>query len=136
MKASLAASLITGECLHALAQVFEPIIQSHLSGIVNIASIGQFQWLMIGFPLAMPVAFAWHTWRVRFWGATALEKAEEYIAVLKLGVREANLPKAQQNLYWNAALSRLARDFSVGSMPPGPEAVVQEASVHGDLERG
>src|SRR5882762_897725 len=94
---ALATSFVVGECLQTIAKLFAPSLQAW--NAIDTTSFAQHEWLLIGISITMPVAFLWHTFRYFFRGTTPFERAEEYIAILKMGVDNAALSPTQQRIF-------------------------------------
>ena len=54
------------------------------------------------------------------------ERAEEYMDIMKLGVREAGLSATDQKFFWRSVMSKLMESFNVGVSPPPAVQVLEE----------
>lgn len=123
---ALVASIIVGECLHVIAKVLAPVVNTDAKSIVDLSAVAAHEWPLLGMIVTMPVAFCWHMILQRARGQTPFERAEEYIAILKIAAAAASLSGPQAKFFWNSALAKLANEFSVGSEPPNPKTLGTE----------
>jgi hypothetical protein len=117
---SFLTSLIVGEILQVIDKI---LFNGNIWLSIDPAKLDQHEWVLLGIALTMPPSFLWHIMRRARGGLTPYEKAEEYIAILKLVSDDAHRTPAQKQLFWSGILSRLADEFAVGKPPPDAKAL-------------
>jgi hypothetical protein len=129
---ALLGSFVVGACLESLSKIFAPALLTH-TGWVNITNLASYDWVLIGLVVTMPISFLWHTLGRLVRGPTPYEQAEQYIAILKMGVSNAHMTQASERMFWNSALGKLAQEFSVGARPPAPSTIITDLDTPASL---
>ena len=125
---SLLASLIVGEILQVIDKI---LFNGNLRLAIDPTKLNQHEWMLLGIALTMPPSLLWRAIRRARGGLTPYEKAEEYIAILKLVSDDAHRTQSEKQTFWSTILSRLADEFAVGESPPNAKALA--ARVKDDL---
>lgn len=125
---SLVSSAIAGECLEVANKIVFGSMKTSIFFLKDVTPINlePYEWPFVGILLVMPVVFLFHTLSRLIFGPSQFEKAEEYIAVMKMAVASAGYTPVQAKVFWGTALGKLAKEFSVDASPPDPKNLIME----------
>lgn len=120
--------LIVGKSAQSLYVMFKPGIDAYFKDIADFGAVSDIQWLIVGVALAFVVSWPWRIAR-RWWrgGMSPAEKADEYIAVMKHALTQAESSTLDRKLFWNAVLHKLAQDFKIDVRPQIVDVVAENA---------
>jgi hypothetical protein len=99
-----------------------------MEGLLDYTKLNQYEWILLGVVLTMPVSGAWHLARKLLYGPTQYEIAENYINIMKMAVENSSMTAVQQRNFWNNAVTRLSNQFSVGATPSDPIELVKQSN--------
>jgi len=113
-------SFVFGEGLHDIVGILEIDNDWH----INLDAPGYWGWTLIAMVVLFPFVAIWAV-VIRPWLGlnSAYDRAEEYIRIMKMAMREAQMTKAEQKYQWRAAMQKLADDFKVYAQPPPVNAL-------------
>jgi hypothetical protein len=114
------ASVLVGACLNVLAKLFN----GGFTNMLNLQNLSLYDWPLIGCVLVFPAAFVWR----QYTGAmnSPLDRAEEYVRIIKLGMREAELSKTDKKFVWRSMMLKLVQDFQVSASPPPVHEIISQ----------
>lgn len=128
VRAAVISSIVIGLFLQIVVKLTAPrlpIIYNISSSTLN--SLAWYEWAIIGCMLAFPSAFMWRMIKlVLRIPHSNREKAEEYIEIMKLGLKEGGLSAIDERFYWRSMMSKLMDLFNVGADPPSARRVFEE----------
>jgi hypothetical protein len=117
---SAAAALIIGVFL-------QTVVKSYPDVLARFALITKWEWVVVGLVISFPPAFLWQILKkLMRLPLSNRERAEEYIDIMTLGMREAGLSASDQKFFWRSAMSKLMESFNVGASPPPAIKVLEE----------
>jgi hypothetical protein len=111
-----------GEGLSRLANLFHPPF--------DYASVAPWDWAIFGMFICFPPVWLWRTGQ-RIWagGTNNYDRAQQYISIIKLAMKEAKLSRTEQMFQWRAVFAKLANEFRVGAAPPSGDALAAQAQI-------
>jgi hypothetical protein len=115
-RVTLIGSAIAGECLRSVVTLFRPALDKDLDGVVNVRDFPVYGWWFLGILICFPSVWFFRFLRRLFQPRLSpYERAEEYIAIIKLALRESGLSRAEAQFQWRSVLEGLAKSFALDS---------------------
>jgi hypothetical protein len=113
--------LAAAPLLGAIAKILcehSPFLQEHLTPYFDFGKLSIAEWGIVGVVIAVPVAFIWRHARRLAFGKSPIDSAEEYIRIINLAMKAADLPQTDRRQQWRNAVESCAQCLQGCFTPP------------------